>query len=159
MKAKPKLSLRENGRIILPSMYDELISHSERVIHHPRLRDELHQMRLAGKPLRYAMEVFEPAFNKTFSVCLDEIKRFIELVGKVHDYDVTLLRLQDFLQEIHLFNRSCTRTIDRLSTRGIRTLIQRHRDQRVADYAAVCAILTEWKQVHFRNRLVRSMKP
>ena len=63
---KKKLSFRENIQLTLPMMYDDFMSNKDRVINHPRMKTELHKMRIAGKPLRYAMEYAETTFGLEF---------------------------------------------------------------------------------------------
>ena len=153
---KPNKSFRENARLVLPAMFDELLSHRDRVVDHPRLKDELHQMRIAGKPLRYAMEIFEIAFGKTFTACLREVKDFIELLGKVHDRDVTILKLRDFIEELRLFNGNFAPKRDKISLRSMRQLIKQCQHQRAQEYAAVCSIIRKWEIENFRQKLMTS---
>jgi CHAD domain-containing protein len=158
VKVKSNRSLYENATAFIPSMYDEMMSHRERVIGHPRLKNELHRMRVAGKPLRYAMEIFETTIGKAFASCFDETKDLIELLGEVHDCDVTKLLLQNYLHELRLYNGSCDTKDKKLSLRGIRELINRQKAQRARSFAEMCSLLNKWKKQNFRNKLINAMK-
>ena len=154
---KPNKSLRENAKNLLPVMFDEFINHAARVYQHPRLKRELHMMRIAGKPMRYALEVFEIGFGKAFKKCFEEVKHLIELMGMVHDRDVTIPLLESQMREIRMFNRSLTGQSGKISTKGIRQFIQHQKRERNRLYLETCAMLKKWKKENFRTRLVSAM--
>ena len=156
IKVKANKSLSENAIVFLTEMYDRLVSHQEKVIGHPLLKTELHRMRIAGKPLRYAMEIFEPTLGKKYKICLDELKHLIELMGIVHDCDVMKLSLQNYLQELRLYNYSCNNKFEKISTTDITQLIERQSKQRATSFAEMCTVLRTWKRENFRGRLVKS---
>jgi hypothetical protein len=89
-RIKPNKNLRENARMVVPLMMDDFLSHKGRVISHPRLKLDLHRMRLAGKTLRYAMEAFSPGFDVQFSSSLEELKQLLDTMGRIHDCDVNI---------------------------------------------------------------------
>ena len=130
---KPNKSLRENAVLSLPSMYDRFMSHKVRVLNHPRLKDQLHRMRLTGKPLRYAMEIFETTFNKGYGKSFEQVKDLIESMGRVHDRDIMISQLVDFMQEIQLYNRTCTSREAKFSLSGLHRLIRQQREQRASE--------------------------
>ena len=121
---KKKLSFRENIQIILPLIYDDFMSYKDRVVNHPRLKQELHGMRISGKPLRYAMEYAVPAFSEDFKNCLAEVKNIIELMGEIHDADVLIPELYTHLKEIRRYNSTLANREERLTTNGILKLIK-----------------------------------
>ena len=49
---------------------------------------ELHDMRIAAKRLRYALELFADALGPDTAACIERIKEFQEVVGDIHDHDV-----------------------------------------------------------------------
>jgi len=52
-------------------------------------QERLHAMRIAGKKLRYTIEIFAPLFEeKQVGQWLDELKRFQDLLGNIHDLDM-----------------------------------------------------------------------
>jgi CHAD domain-containing protein len=75
---------------------DELLEHSEGVLDVGDI-ERLHDMRVASRRLRAAMEVFEPCFpRKRFRSALDEVKTIADALGERRDRDVSILALQEF---------------------------------------------------------------
>lgn len=61
----------------------------------------LHQVRIAGKRLRYAMEVFSACFAEKFrSVLYPRIEEMQELLGRANDSHVAVLRLGPLRQRL-----------------------------------------------------------
>ncbi len=61
----------------------------------PAMRDpenveELHNMRIAAKRLRYTMELFTPCFGDDFQRSLKTVEAIQERIGAIHDCDVLL---------------------------------------------------------------------
>jgi len=154
---KPNKSLRENARLVVPLMIDDFLSHRERVINHPRLKLELHRMRLAGKTLRYAMEVFEVAFKDDFSACLEEVKHLIETMGNIHDCDVNIPWLQGQLREVRLYNKGREDPADKIATGALVRLIRDRQSLRRRLFDEMVSILRQWMRDDFSARLLRSM--
>ncbi|MGA2669027.1 MAG: CHAD domain-containing protein [Ignavibacteria bacterium] len=154
---KKNRTLKENVKVILPLMYDDLMSSKDRVVGHPRLKTELHRMRITGKPMRYAMEYVENAFPRRFRECHDEIKDAIELMGEIHDCDVNIPEIGSHLNEIREFNRTVTRGNQRFMIKPVTMLIRQLRDKREKMYAELCTTLDRWQKEDFRSKLVTSM--
>lgn len=154
---KKKLSFKENIQNVLPEMYDDFMSYSGKAVNHPRLKNVLHQMRITGKPLRYAMEYSEAAFGTEFKKYLTEIKYIIELIGEIHDADVIIPELDLHLKEIRHYNRTLTNRIERLSTGGITKLIKEQKEKRTEMFEEFCSIINHWINEDFRTRLISSM--
>lgn len=154
---KSKKSFKENAKVILPLMYDDFISCKDRVVNHPRLKLLLHRMRITGKPIRYIMEIIEPAYEAKFKECLNEIKDIIELMGEIHDCDVNIPELLSFLTEIRLYNRNLKNKTEWFSTSGILHLIKELRYKRKKMFEKLCKILDSWEKRDFKSRLISSM--
>lgn len=154
---KKKLSFRENVQTILPLIYDDFMSYKDRVVNHPRLKHELHRMRISGKPLRYAMEYTESAFGNEFKKCLNEVKDITELMGEIHDADVTIPELFSHLKEIRHYNRTLVNREDKLSTNAIIKLIRELKEKRSAMFDQLCQTIISWLNEDFRTRLIASM--
>ncbi len=58
-----------------------------------------HRMRIAAKRLRYTMELFRPAYEGDLDGCLSAMKKLQDLLGDLHDCDVWLQLLPDFLAD------------------------------------------------------------
>jgi CHAD domain-containing protein len=154
---KKKLSFRENIQIIIPLIYDDFMSYKDRVVNHPRLKRELHRMRITGKPLRYAMEYAVPAFGEDFKNCLTEVKNIIELMGEIHDADVLIPELHTHLKEIRRYNKTLANRGDRLTTNGILKLIRETKEKRKTMFDELCCIIIQWINKDFRTKLIASM--
>ncbi|HTX19728.1 MAG TPA: CHAD domain-containing protein [Bacteroidota bacterium] len=154
---KPNKSLRDNARILVPHLLEEFLSHRARVVAHPRLKKDFHSMRVAGKTLRYAMEVFEAAFGGEFAACLEEVKELLDAMGRVHDCDVCIPTLQTHLREIRSFNRVTGNAGDRMRTKAVTDLIRAQHAQRDGEYARSCATIEEWTAKDFAQRVILSM--
>jgi CHAD domain-containing protein len=139
-------------------MVDDFLSHKDRVINHPRLKHDLHRMRLAGKTLRYAMEVFEPGFQAQFSSCLEEVKRLLDSMGSIHDCDVNIPRLQAYLREIRLFNRLRVNVQERIPTSALTKIIREQSALRSSLFAEMTSMLEQWERGNFKTTLLQSME-
>ena len=89
----PGAPLAEGARRILEVRLAELWSFSPDVLDPKRVR-ALHDMRIAAKRLRYALEVTEPCFGPTAIEALEEAKSLQEVLGEIHDCDVMLPRVK-----------------------------------------------------------------
>src|SRR5258706_8484535 len=135
---KNKRSLRENLQHILPVMYDDVMRYKDIVTVRPLAKVMLHNMRKTGKPLRYATEIGETAFGDEFKKCLDDVKDTVELMGEIHDADVMIPAVETQLKEIRLFNQTLPVFKERLSTRGLRKIIEELRLKRRENYSVLC---------------------
>jgi len=62
--------------------------------------ESMHELRIEGKRVRYAMEVFAAAFPKSFRDELyAEVKRLQELLGEVNDHATAIPRLQEWRRQ------------------------------------------------------------
>ena len=59
----------------------------------------LHSMRIAAKRLRYAVEIFLPHLGEGGESLLDEARSLQGLLGRIHDDDVWIAFLPDFIDE------------------------------------------------------------
>jgi CHAD domain-containing protein len=65
----------------------------------PDHKHEHHRMRIAAKHLRYALETFAPLYADKMKSPINAVKRVQELLGEVHDCDVWIEQLPDFLEK------------------------------------------------------------
>ena len=78
---------------------DELLSFM------PKARDPaavhtLHDLRIAAKRLRYVLELFGDAFGPYAARAAKQTKKLQDVVGEIHDCDVTRPRIQALAQEL-----------------------------------------------------------
>jgi len=76
--------------------------------------EELHQMRIAAKRLRYTMEIFSDLYGEEFIVFIKATKKLQKYLGEMHDCVVWLAYLSKFLQEEKKHTRRYKRTEERL---------------------------------------------
>ena len=81
--------------------------------------ERVHDMRVATRRLRAALEVFEPCFpGKAHSQVLGEVKRLADGLGERRDRDVAIAALVGFNEQMHAPDR-----------KGVASLINRLRDE------------------------------
>ena len=154
---KKKSSLKENLGQVIPGMFDDFYLFAPEVTSFPLRKTQLHEMRKAGKPLRYAMELGEYCFKDDFKLCLDEIKSSLDLMGEVHDADVMIPDISLHMKEIRLFNQTLSDKDERFSTKQLRDVVLNLRKQRRELYAELCVKLNLWKENNFRERIIAAM--
>ena len=154
---KPLRSYRENARIILPQKVEEVYTW-EPFIRDVSRREELHNMRISMKRLRYTMELFLGVYGapKTHSreVTGADDKRFTEfrgvivdlqkILGDIHDCDVVLEVLTDYE----------TQSEQGAVAQGIAKLIAQTRETRNVDYKT---FLEKWEYlsaINFKQKLL-----
>jgi CHAD domain-containing protein len=75
---------------------DELLEQSDGVLDTGDI-ERVHDMRVASRRLRAAMEVFEPCFpRKRFCTALKEVKAIADALGERRDRDVSIVALETF---------------------------------------------------------------
>jgi CHAD domain-containing protein len=71
----------------------------EPFLHRPECVSEHHAMRIAAKQLRYTLETFAPLYPGELQPYLQAVKTSQELLGDMHDCDVWLVFLPQFMKE------------------------------------------------------------
>ena len=119
-KAKPIPDLKaddpyaEAAAKIVEVRTAELIEHAEGVLDTGDI-ERVHDMRVATRRLRAALEIFEPCFpEKPFDEALGQVKRLADALGERRDRDVAIASLRDFNEQMSSPDR-----------RGIESLIDR----------------------------------
>jgi CHAD domain-containing protein len=140
-----------------------LLSH-ETYIEQPSKVEELHQMRIAAKKLRYTIEVFAPLFDKTLNEGLAAAKEAQKILGEIHDCDVWIQmlpvfhdqereRTQAYFGHLRHFNRMAA---------GIEHMCQEKVRERAGHYEEFVAFWREtrahstWEKFHKTLYLPRS---
>ncbi|MFN3653132.1 MAG: CHAD domain-containing protein [Armatimonadota bacterium] len=88
-----EMTFREAAPVALRARVEELYAF-EPYVARPEAVEELHEMRIAAKWLRYTMEVFAPAYSTGLKKQLAAVKKVQELLGDLHDSDVRLELLE-----------------------------------------------------------------
>ncbi len=153
----PQGSYRENARIVLPQKVEEVYTW-EPFIRDAARREELHNMRISIKRLRYTMELFRAAYkspkmhakaaaitdDKRFNEFLGVIVDLQEILGDVHDCDVVLEVLTDYGTQAEQTDVAP----------GIAKRIAQTKETRNADYKT---FLEKWEKlsaVNFKQQLL-----
>lgn len=94
--------------------------------------ERVHDMRVATRRLRAALEIFEPCFPpKEFRAALGKVKTIADALGERRDRDVTIAALEDFAAAMAAPDRP-----------GIETLIERLRAEQAKANEALSALVT-----------------
>lgn len=90
----PQAPTGKNARIIAKVRLEELYSW-DAYVDNPYYIQELHNLRIAAKRLRYTLEVFEDVLPEACNSIVKELEQIQEELGALHDSDVmiALLRL------------------------------------------------------------------
>lgn len=81
--------------------------------------ERVHDMRVATRRLRAALEIFEPCFPaRPYGEALTEVKRLADALGERRDRDVAIATLSRFGEQMPAPDR-----------RGIRSLVEQFRDE------------------------------
>jgi CHAD domain-containing protein len=68
-------------------------------IRNPEQIEKLHAMRIAGKQLRYTIEIFSPIYDKALLPFTQVMKELQDQLGSIHDDDVWISWLPKFIEE------------------------------------------------------------
>ena len=85
----PQAPLQEHARLIAVERVANLYGF-ESFIQDPANVTELHEMRIAAKHLRYALEIFRVCYGPDVEDRISDIKAIQEQVGEIHDCDVLI---------------------------------------------------------------------
>lgn len=144
--------LRENAPLMLHIRLAEMYRFAT-YIQDPGRVDELHAMRIAAKRLRYTLEIFAPVLQngsgKLFDTIYRQVKSIQEQIGEIHDADVRVPLLSDFLAA-----HAATRPEVRI---GLEKLIASQRSQRESLYTDFLAYWKKLERQGFRARFLRML--
>lgn len=93
----PEAPLRESLPVLLVRL-QEMYEYAP-AIHDPKNVEELHNMRIAAKRLRYTLEVFAPVLGKEAASILKTVEEIQERIGLIHDCDVLLPLLKETVEK------------------------------------------------------------
>jgi len=138
----PLRSYYENARIILPQRLEEVYTW-EPFIRDETRREELHNMRISIKRLRYTMELFRLVYglstlDNPYTEFLAMIVDLQEILGDIHDADVVLEVLADYASQLGNQERQIA------VLPGIVRLIDQTEKTRKADYET---FLEKWDRL------------
>jgi CHAD domain-containing protein len=110
----------------------ELIEHAQGVLDTGDI-ERVHDMRVATRRLRAALEIFEPCFPaKPYRQALAEVKRLADALGERRDRDVAIASLHGFNEQMAAPDR-----------RGIDSLIERLRAEQEEANVALAPLVED----------------
>lgn len=113
-----ELPFAEAAALVLETRAAELLEHSPGVLETERI-EAVHDMRVATRRLRAALEVFAPCFPaKHHKELLDEVKAIADALGERRDRDVAIAALAAFAESLPRPDRP-----------GVDSLIERYREE------------------------------
>jgi len=155
-KLEEKASSAENRYLYTPSLYqkafkninarlEDFLMYQEDV-QVPENVEKLHAMRIAGKQLRYTLEIFAPIYNTALLPYIQIMKDLQDQLGSIHDDDVWVSWLPKFIEEEEqriddYFGN--TGPLDRLLP-GINHLIENRQNNREKTYQS---FLDTWRLI------------
>ena len=120
----------------------ELADHSRDVLDLADI-ERLHDMRVATRRLRAALEVFEPCFEaETWAAALADVKELADVLGERRDRDVSIVALEEFAVELPAPDRP-----------GVASLVERLRRERREANEALVPYLGEERMAGLHERL------
>ena len=141
-------SYRHNAQIILAVKIKEVYSWAES-IRNPDNIDELHNLRISVKRLRYSMELFVINYGEAFKNLLKVLEDLQHLLGDIHDCDVIETVLTDYLQALPDIGDT---EIDAIGTNA---LLLHYRDMRAAKYQAFLQQWIAFEEADFKGQLLK----
>ena len=87
-----------NARVIARTRLEEMEIWG-RYAHDPQRSDELHDLRIAAKRLRYTLEIFADVLPEESSSVVEEVTQIQEELGALHDSDVMVALLSLCLEQ------------------------------------------------------------
>lgn len=91
----------QKARMAILLRLDELLEY-EPYVNQPERVEALHAMRIAAKRLRYTIEVFEPLYDGNLKPPRQIVREVQTMLGDIHDCDVWVEYLPQFLEEEHV---------------------------------------------------------
>ena len=151
-RSKSRILFRDAMREVIPRLFGEFMRFEERVRDHPKRLEEFHDMRVAGKPLRYMMEIVLPVAGTRAKKCLREIEAFLTEMGAIHDHDVAIDTIADYLEEVTSYDPAMKQGVGVLFR-----LLEEQRRRREVLFRKLCATLQRWDRENFRSALIQSI--
>lgn len=160
--SEPVITPESSNRVcaICTKRLNALLAFAETVLN-PKNSEALHNMRIAAKRLRYAIEILARLLDQDFKPFITTLAELQDRLGKIHDCDVWLALLPKFLVAEARLMRSYLghiRPVARLAP-GIEALRQSRQDQRAAAHAEFLVFWNCLEQSSFWARFRQALSP
>lgn len=144
---KRTVSFNEAGREVVAAGLQDLLDLGAS-LYEPFKTEELHEMRIAAKRLRYAVELFVSCWGKRIAPFADEIADMQSFLGEAHDCDIWIESLGARLhhgQDDAAINGSDYQTAVWLLSEFVR--------KRTKEYRSALKLWSEWKANDFSEKM------
>lgn len=154
----PLADQREYIYLFTPAMYrhafnaistrlEEFLAYDS-IVDQPEQKEALHAMRIKAKWLRYTLENLAPLYANGLKSHLQVVRKVQEALGDIHDADVWIVFLPDFLNQER--QRMCdyfghTRMFNRIVP-GIQYFLQNRQEKRQKLYEKFARDWLDWKE-------------
>ena len=151
----PGLPLDAALRRIAETRLDELHSF-ERAVHDPEAIEELHDMRIAAKRLRYVLEMSEPVLGPPAAKGAKQAKRLQDVLGEIHDCDEHLPLVERHIARLREEDAAAVQRVAKRNAADLDPVALREAPHRrhYAGLEALAAYLRARREVLYR-RFVR----
>ncbi len=146
-KSKRTVSFNEAGRDVVAGSLQDLLDLGAS-LYEPFKTEELHEMRIAAKRLRYAIELFVACWGAKIASFADEIAEMQSFLGEVHDCDIW----------IEGFGKNLQRGQESITTNGsdyqtVIWLLSEFVKKRTKEYRSALKLWSEWEANQFAERM------
>ena len=146
-KSKRTISFSEAGRDVVAAVLRDLLDLGAS-LYRPFHIEELHEMRIAAKRLRYAIELFTACWGEAIAPFGGEIAEMQSFLGEVHDCDVWIDSLGERLER----ERDSAAT-DEGDYQTAAWLLSEFVKKRTKEYRSALRLWSEWEANHFADRM------
>jgi CHAD domain-containing protein len=151
VKLDPDAPLGESLLAILAVRLDELYFFD------PGKPDELHDLRIAAKRVRYILEAAEPVFGEPAVRGVKTMKQLQDVLGEIHDCDEVLPLIAQHQEKLRAEDVAAARSREQLPNRRKYRGLEALRAHTIAEREWLCdQFARKWAQVDrdaFRARL------
>lgn len=140
-------TLKEAGTAVIESRLKDFCE-SGRAIYEPFESVRLHDLRIASKRLRYAIELFAVCFEDDIRKFAAELAKLQSNLGEVHDCDLWIESLSKRLTET-----DTAKVNDGVSLAAAAWLLSRFTQKRSKEYCSALNLWREWTGNRFVDRL------
>ncbi len=133
------ISFNEAGRNVVGKSLDEFCELSVN-IYEPFVDEPLHELRIAAKRLRYAVELYTACWGEKIAPFADGIAEMQNFLGEIHDADVWLENLSKRLRKAD-------------ENAANLWLLSEFVEKRTKNYRAALDLWSEWQKNDFINKM------
>lgn len=151
-KSKRTVSFNEAGHDAVAAGFKDLINLGGS-LYRPFNITEQHEMRIAAKRLRYAIELFVACWGASIAPFAEEIAEMQSFLGEAHDCDVWIESLGERLEQ----ERADAAT-DEGDYQTAAWLLSEFVKKRTREYRSALKLWSEWEANHFADRMLSAIQ-